>query len=168
MIEKMLEGASLIFDASASITVNNFVSGEAARRGIPYIWISATRGAWGGMVGRVDAVQQRGCWMCHLHHLGPNTIPLPATQPGDERAQPPGCSEPTFTGSHVDLSEVTLMGVRLALATLCRGTPGAYPDYPWDLAICDLRLPDGGLIPPTWRTYSIAPHPDCCGHEDMA
>lgn len=163
IIEEMLESADLILDASASIRLNHYLADVAAEREIPYVWLSTTNGGWGGLVGRIVPRKTEGCWMCHLYGLNDGSIAAPASKPSDEFVQPAGCLDPTFTGASFDIAEVTMMGMRLATATLSRDSEGGYPDFDWDLGVVSLRDPTGRPIPPHWQTYALDDHPDCCG-----
>ncbi|QTP54681.1 ThiF family adenylyltransferase [Billgrantia sulfidoxydans] len=163
ILQKMVGDADLILDASASIPLNQYLADMAAEQGIPYVWLSTTNGGWGGLVGRIVPEKTEGCWMCHLCGLNDQTIPLPMARPEDELVQPAGCMDPTFTGASFDIAEVSLMGVRLAVGTLCGNKDGTYPNPDWDLAIVDMRDEQGQHIPPQWRTYSLSAHHGCCG-----
>lgn len=163
LLDEMLEGADIVVDATASLRVNDFLSRLACERNLPYIWLSTTNGAWGGMVGRVRA-DSRACWMCHRHHMTEGgEIEPPVNKPGELDLQPAGCLDPTFTGTAFDANEVVLQAARLIASTLCSGTEGGYADYAWDIATVSLRTQDGRPIAPQWTTYRLEPHPDCCG-----
>jgi hypothetical protein len=99
------------------------------------------------------------CWMCMRHALyGSHKIELPPADPvGD--LQPPGCAEPTFTGSGFDAQEISLEAVRTVAGIL--GRPGGYPDGGWNLATLELRDEDGGRIPPRWTSLEIPCRPEC-------
>ncbi|MCI1189890.1 ThiF family adenylyltransferase [Hymenobacter sp. DH14] len=159
LMNDLLDGVSLLFDASAEIGINNFLSEEAKRRGIPYISLYATPGAWGGLVMRVVPGKTPGCWMC-LQYAKDNTIPIPRSDAhGDVQA--PGCGDITFTGASFDLQNVTLAAVRLAVSTLCAGTEGGYPDVSWDVGVVNFVDANHLPIPPTWETFPLSIHPDC-------
>lgn len=163
LLDEMLAGADIVVDATASLRVNDYLSRLAHERGVPYIWLSTTNGAWGGMVGRVRP-DAHACWMCHRHHMTEGgTIKPPAQKPGELDVQPAGCLDPTFTGTAFDANEVVLQAVRLVASTLCSSTEGGYPDYSWDIATVSLRTPEGQPVVPQWTTYRLEAHPDCCG-----
>jgi hypothetical protein len=77
--------------------------------------------------------------------------------------QPIGCFSPTFTGAGFDLDEVSLTAVRMATATLCRGTPGGYPDFDWDVGVVNLWS-NGRPIAPDWMMYRLERHQSCGNH----
>jgi molybdopterin/thiamine biosynthesis adenylyltransferase len=163
LLDEMLAGADIVVDATASLRVNDYLSRRAHERGLPYIWLSTTNGAWGGMVGRVRP-SGHTCWMCHRHHMTEGgAIEPPVQKPGELDVQPAGCLDPTFTGTAFDANEVVLQAVRLIASTLCSSTEGGYPDYSWDIATVSLRTPEGQPSVPQWTTYPLEPHPDCCG-----
>lgn len=160
---EMLAGADIVVDATASLRVNDYLSRLAHDRNVPYIWLSTTNGAWGGMVGRVRP-GAHACWMCHRHHMTEGgAIEPPVEKPGELDVQPAGCLDPTFTGTAFDANEVVLQAVRLVASTLCSGAEGGYPGYTWDIATVALRTQQGHPIVPQWTTYRLDPHPDCCG-----
>lgn len=160
VLEQLLEGASLLFDASAEVGVSHFLSEEAKRLRIPYVSIYATAGAWGGLVMRVVPGKTRGCWMCLQHAKMDGTIPVPVRDEAGE-IQAAGCGDLTFTGAGFDLQNVSLAGVRLAVATLCSGEEGGYPDMDWDVGVLSLADADGRPIAPTWTTHLLEAHPQC-------
>lgn len=163
LLDEMLAGVDIVVDATASLRVNDYLSRLAHQRSVPYVWLSTTNGAWGGMVGRVRPGTQ-ACWMCHRHHMTDEGAIRPPTQkPGEFDVQPAGCLDPTFTGTSFDANEVVLQAMRLIASTLCSGAEGGYPEYSWDIATVALRSPEGQPIVPQWTTYRLEPHPDCCG-----
>ena len=92
------------------------------------------------------------------------TIPLPPSLQQDE-VQAVGCGDPTFTGAGFDLVEVSLNAVRLAIATLCSGHQGGYPEADWDVLTIAFRDEDGRLVPTQTIGHILKKHPACpsCG-----
>jgi hypothetical protein len=162
ILENLLAGVDLVYDASAEIGLNHLLSDWSAARGVPYVCVSTTHGAWGGRLIRVrPGGQTAGCWMCHQWGANNGEIPVPPADPKGE-VQPAGCSDPTFTGSGFDVASIALAGVRLAVSTLAAGAAGAYPSIGWDVAIIHLRDVDGSLLAsPRWDTYQLDRHPEC-------
>ena len=161
VIPQLLE-TDLVYDATAAWEVNHAISDLAAERGIPYICISTTPGGWGGLVFRQRVGRERACWSCLQHYLTDDSIETPRAKPSGT-LQPAGCASLTFTGASFDGGTIALMGVRLALSTLCTGHAEGYPDVPWDCAVVQLRDQDGQVLAPSWRTYVIGRHPNCHG-----
>jgi molybdopterin/thiamine biosynthesis adenylyltransferase len=159
-LHELLDGASLLFDASAEVGVNHFLSQEAKRRGIPYISLYTTPGAWGGLVMRVVPGKTQGCWMCLQYAKDKAIIPVPKSDATGE-VQAPGCGDLTFTGASFDLQNVSLAAVRLAVSTLCADTPGGYPDVNWDVGVVSLVDDNHLSIPPTWQTFPLQADPQC-------
>ena len=125
VVAEILEGVSLIYDATAEVGVNHYLSDYARTHNIPYLCVSATMGGWGGFVCRVRP-NSEGCWMCFRHAENDGVI---STYPPHDEAgtvQPKGCSDPTFTGAGFDMAFVALTGVRVAISTLCEGHAGGY------------------------------------------
>lgn len=160
-LEQLLAGRDLIIDCTAELGVNHFLSELARVRGVHYILANATPGAWGGMVASFDG--QGSCWLCLRQALyGEQSLPLPPADPAGE-LQPPGCADPTFTGSSFDLAEVSLEAVRTA-AGLLSGDEG-YPRSDWQFAALRLRSDEGRRIPPVWESRLISPRENCaCRH----
>ncbi|MDP9364054.1 MAG: ThiF family adenylyltransferase [Chloroflexota bacterium] len=162
VLGEVLDGVDLVYDATAEEGVHPFLNRLCREAGIPYVGVSGTNGAWGGVVVRTRP--GAGCWHCFLAELDEGSIPSPTEAPGD-RVQPAGCASPTFTGAGFDLEPIALMGVRLAAATLAGAAPGGYPDAGWDVAIGDFRDGEGRPIPPRWQTFRLNKRPGCpaCG-----
>jgi hypothetical protein len=160
IMKQVTDGATLIYDATAEIGVQQFLSDCAAELGVPYIGVDATPGGWGGRVLSLVPDRTKGCWLCYRHSLWDKTIAEPPMHPNGE-IQPVGCSDPTFTGAGFDLLFVALMGVKIAVSTLCKGTTGAYPAAGWDVTTIALRGEDGSLIPPRFESHLLKVHPKC-------
>ena len=120
VIERFLEGADLIYDASADLNVNHLLSDLAKERQIPYLAISTTYGAWGGQIVRIVPGKTDGCWSCYRHALANKDIPFAQSDPAGQ-IQPGGCGTPTYTGASFDAQEIALAGVRLSVSTLTAG-----------------------------------------------
>lgn len=168
LMAELLDGASLVYDATAELGVQHLLSDLCLDAGLPYVGIAGRYGGWGGHVVRIlpDRVlaREQGCWMCFCHALMDGTIPEPPYDPAGE-VQPVGCADPTFTGSGFDLQQVVLAGVRCVASTLCQCVEGGYPPQDWDVLTLALRDGDGRQIPPTYTPHHLAPHPQCsrCG-----
>ena len=161
VLEEMLDGADLIFDATAEPGIHHLLCDLAWKQGIPYITAHTTPGAAGGLVARLDPRRPSGCWLCLQQALyETRTIKEP---PFDEtgNVQPLGCGDPTFTGASFDVVEVTLEALRMAAGTLCTGAAGGYPESAWDVAVLTLRDAAGNRIPPQWKTDDLPPCPEC-------
>lgn len=158
--EELLAGASLLYDASAEWGVHHYLSQQARAHNVPYVMVAARQGGWGGVILRDLPEPGQGCWGCYCHHLAEGSIDEPPFDPVGT-VQPVGCADPTFTGANFDIMQVALGGVRLAIATLCRGAPGGYPDFDWDVAVISLRERSGNPVAPHWRTYRLRQHVQC-------
>lgn len=160
-LDQFFEGLSLVVDATTEFGVHHLLSIEATKRNIPYICLYATTGAFGGSVMR-QRPGETGCWSCFTHMEDDGKLPPlnEDTSPG-ANIQPPGCGDVTFTGANVDLQQISLAAVRLAISTLCIGEANGYPDTGWDIARINLFEKDGTLIVPQWQTYTLPVHPLC-------
>lgn len=155
-----------VVDAAASNEVSYYLSAESRARALPHVWLYATNGAWGGFVGVADARRDAPCWLCHMLYLDDGTIPKLPAAPDTAGIHPPQCLDPTFTGSQVDLMEVSLMAARL-VADRVRTARGVQPahDYSWSFATLALRGDDGRRIPPVWTTHELIRHASCPYHQ---
>ncbi len=162
LIAEMTDGADLVYDSTAEMGVQNFLTDYAWIRKIPYIGLSGTLGGWGGKVFCLRPWDGNGCWYCYRFACEDGSITEPPSAPNEQGTiQPTGCADPTFTGAGFDMLHVAIMGVRMAVSTLCRDTSNAYPAADWDVVHIRLRNEDGSLIPPSFDKYKIKPHPKC-------
>ena len=160
VLESALDNIDLIFDATAEIGVQYLLSDLATELNIPYICLSTTSGAWGGMLVRIRPKVTEGCWRCFMYYLDDQSIPTPAEDPTG-MLQPVGCADTTFTGSGFDTSIIALSGVRLVVSTLTSGQEKCYPAFNWDVAVVNFRDDQGDAIVPSWKTFALKKHPSC-------
>ncbi len=160
LVRVITRDCHLIYDTTAEIGVQHFLSDLARTLRIPYISATATYGGWGGTIVRIRPGRTEGCWMCYRHAEEDGTLPK---APGNEAdvIQPLGCGDPTTTGAGFDMAEVALMGVRLAASTLCDGVASAYPRANWDLATIAYRQDKAGPLMPQIETFQIRRHSEC-------
>lgn len=162
--EFLFRKVDCLVDATASERSMHLLSDQARRLHIPYVWMHATNGGWGGLVGRQTGNPQDLCWHCHLLYLNDPAIipPLPAA-PESDSVQPAGCMDPTFIGAQVDMTEVSLEGARVVLYQLS-GVALADGSSAWNLATLHLRDAKGRRHPPRWTCYNLPPHAQCPNH----
>jgi hypothetical protein len=160
ILDRLLEGADLVYDATAEQGVNLLLCDLAMARNIPYVTASSRSGGWGGNVVRVRADGSGGCYCCYLHALHDHLIPGPPYDPIGDGLQPVGCGDVTFKAAGFDVEEVAIAGVRMAISTLCEGSPGGYPAMTKDVGILSLRE-EGVAIFPHWDVFSLQKHPEC-------
>lgn len=98
VLDQILSGMDLVVDATAEIGVQLALSQICSQRGIPYVLVSATPGAWGGTVAHFLPESEFGCALCWAWERRTNDQLNPAADP-DGTFQPGGCADPTFTGS---------------------------------------------------------------------
>lgn len=160
LLDRFLDDVDLLFDASAEIGVQQLLSDLARARGIPYVCVTSTHGAWGGLVARIDPDRDSPCWMCLQLALRDRTIPPPPADPSG-LVQPAGCASPTFTGAGFELSHVVASGVRTAVGLLV-GDGG----FSWkpDVTVVVLRDDSGTPVNPQYRTCRLVRHPECRQH----
>lgn len=160
VLRTMTEGASLILDATAEIGAQHVLSEHARQARIAYLGVAGTYGGWGGKVFRILPERTPGCWLCYRHACRDGTISDPPSDPRGS-IQPLGCADPTFTGAGLDMAQVALYGVRVAVSTLCRESAEGYPDMDWDVTHLKFRDEAGQLIAPIYETHALAKHPRC-------
>ena len=161
----IFKGTDCVVDASASLRVMQYLSDTARARGVPYVWLYAGNGGWGGLVGRTGNAGNELCWGCHMHYLSNVGFDQLPAAPEADVVQPPGCAHATFVGSQVDMEEVALMGVRLALdEILVRVRSRTDRAYTWNFAMVRLRDAHGEPMLPVWTPYSLPPHDHCPNH----
>ena len=162
LLEKVIEGADLVFDSTAEPGVNYFLSELAKERGVPYVVVSATEGGWGGYVARVQPGADEPCWRCLMHHFedDPSLLPPSDPDPATRSVWPAGCTDPTFTGAGFDVSTMAYAAVRLSVATLTAGLEGAYPPANWNYGRYSFRNGDWAL-PGTGEAMTLHRHPRC-------
>lgn len=157
------DGASLLVDATAEDDVSRVVSAYGDRLGIPQVYLWSVD-AFGGVVVRV-VPGKTGCFHCAQLHLSSEFGTIEGTpfaeQSERRRVQPLGCADSTFTGDAPSLTPLADHAARVAFGILCAGAAGGYPVYRDDLFVLKLREPDGSLVTPQWRSYSLSPHPKC-------
>ena len=158
-----LFSTDLLLECTAEVGISLLLADAAAENQVPYICASATPGGWGGLVFRQLPGAEQACWSCLRHAMTDGIVPSP---PQDKQGnlQPVGCANPTFTGAGADVEQVSLMAVRMALSTLCRGAVNGYPDISWNVAVLSLRSETGVLLAPQWNTMTVRRHPECRNH----
>jgi hypothetical protein len=158
LVQQLISKADLVIDASAAHRVSHYLSDQCWYLRKPYLWLTATPGSAGGVVGRVFPGSS-SCWHCFQRAMAEGRIRLPQDG-GTTDVQPGGCSQPTYIGAGLDSDEVPLLASRLAVATLCRGVPEAYSDFDWNGAVVDVAR-NGNPVAPEWTTYTWAARADC-------
>jgi molybdopterin/thiamine biosynthesis adenylyltransferase len=156
VLDRLLDGADLLVDATAEFGIHYLLSEEARIRGIPFLEVATRNGAWGGIVARIP---RERCWLCYQSLLGDLRTMDPPVMPAADPApfrQPLGCADPTFTGAGFDVAEFSLVAARLAASTLLGERD--YQSTPWDVGVISLRTDDGR---PTWNTYRLETHSKC-------
>lgn len=160
VLNAMCSDASLIYDATAEVGVQRFLSELAATLELPYVCLDGAYGGWGGKILSVIPGRTEGCWSCYRWALHEGVIPYPPSDPAGE-IQPLGCGEVTFTGAGFDMAQIALTAVRTAVSTLCGGREDAYPATNWDVMTVAFRNEEGKVVPPRFQEYLLRKHPQC-------
>lgn len=71
--------ADLVIDATADPAATTYLAALRQARGMPFLHLSATGGAWGGQV--FLSTSTRGCWACLQHHRADERLPVPVAAP---------------------------------------------------------------------------------------
>jgi len=171
LLARLMDGADLVYDCTAEVGVQHFLTDYAWECGITYIGVAGTRGGWGGKVFRIRPTADSACFFCYrlACEQDEGISEPPAAPAATGQIQPTGCADHTFTGAGFDMLQVALMGVRMAVSTLCEEADHAYPAVTWDAVHIGFRNQAGELIPPTYETYRIKPQPSCwrCGGKSV-
>lgn len=153
MAARLLDGADLAIDASASYGATTLLYDYCKARELPLISLYATPPVIGGVVARYDAAG--GCPVClEYHHAEKTIVPPLGTGESGELIQPPSCAERTFSGGSYDLTELSLAAFRLALSTVSSGETAAVVET------LSLRSSDDRVLP-SWTVDQLAPHTKC-------
>src|SRR6266545_171788 len=83
VIAAMTDGVSAIYDSSAEVGVNRFLSDVAQSLKIPYILVAGTPGGWGGEVLRISPGMTLGCWYCYQFWWSEHAYGDLVGRPGD-------------------------------------------------------------------------------------
>ena len=161
LLDRALDGAYAVVDATGEASVHHLLSHAARDRGLPYVYAHTTFGAWGGFVARVGATG--ACYWCVEHHLADGTLREPPSAGRAGAVQVTGCRDETFTGASFDAARVAQPAAQLVVSTLCEGEEGGYPAVPWDAATLTLRDPSGAIVPPAWDVARLTVHDRCSG-----
>lgn len=160
VLERVLEGVDLVYDALAETGLQYLLSDLARQRGIPYLALEATQGGVGGTIARLTNNGGGPCWGCLQMAIGRGEIPKPPEDAAGS-VQPEGCQRVTYVGAHFDLQEIALQGVRMAVATLMNKYDPEYGDFPWDVGVLSLRDAKGVRTEPRWSVHTLAKRNDC-------
>lgn len=161
-LEKVLRGADLLIDASASHGINRLLWDHCQRIELPLVRLGATPNVTGGTV--VLHTPDGGCPVCLQYHReeAHPSIPSPPGADSVDLIQPPGCGERTFRGAGYDLQELSLQAIRVAVGAL------SVDKTKLESMVYTLTMRDscGAIIPPAWETSAFPPHSQCpCMHE---
>lgn len=159
LLDRFLDGADLLVDATAEDGIQHLLATLAHERGLPQIYAWATEGAFGGVVARV-VPGQSGCWLCLRHLINDGMIKPPFEATGT--VQPRGCATPTFTGESFNLAPISAQATRVAARLLTE----TEPDIGNDVTVLALTEDDGTPLPaPRWDVFALDSRINCsvCG-----
>ena len=118
-----LAAADLIVAATGSHGINRWLNQVACEDRVSALYVSVTNGAWSGEIVRVGPTD--ACWVCWNRQYEDQP---PPGAPADA-IYPPGCDQPSFTGSSFDTGIVANLASAVAAQTLL-GDRFQLPAYP--------------------------------------
>jgi molybdopterin/thiamine biosynthesis adenylyltransferase len=108
-----ISSSDLVVDTTGSHGVSRWLNERVFLLGVPAVFVSVTNGAWAGEIVRV-VPSQTACWLCWNSQYGDDTPPGEPTR----GVFPPGCGQPSFTGSTFETGMVANLATSLITATL--------------------------------------------------
>ncbi len=159
LLDRFLDGADLLLDATAEDGIQYLLATLAHERGLPQLYAWGTEGAFGGVVARV-VPGKSGCWLCLRHLINDGKIKPPFEETGN--VQPRGCATPTFTGESFNLAPISAQATRVAARLLTEEEP----DIGNDVMVLALTEDDGTPLPaPRWDVITLESRANCsvCG-----
>ncbi|MCL5960455.1 MAG: ThiF family adenylyltransferase, partial [Chloroflexi bacterium] len=160
-----LHGFDLIIDATADGGTTRFLNRFSLQSGIPLIAASVTEGGWGGEVVRsIPGVT--GCYECYLWSVKDGSVPKPSQNPKQTQVFTRGCGFPTFVGTGFDALALAADAARLAVQTLLRDEPDAYPNAPNDVLVRHNRSA-GNTDHPQYESARLPIHHRCAWHQSI-
>jgi molybdopterin/thiamine biosynthesis adenylyltransferase len=154
LIERMIDGADVVVDATAELAVQQLLGDLAGEASIPQVFLWGTEGAFGGVVARV-VPGQTGCWFCLQLGFEDESIPTPPLE-ATGTTQPRGCGTRTFTGENFNLMPIVAQAALTTVGTLLGTRPIGQ-----DVLVMSLRDDDEPGCAPMWSSYPLRPHPKC-------
>jgi molybdopterin/thiamine biosynthesis adenylyltransferase len=117
-LTEMIKSSDLVVETTGAHAVSRLINDRCFVIGTPAVFVSVTNGAWAGEVVRVIP-GETACWLCW------NVKYRDTPPPGEPTTGvfPPGCGQPSFTGSTFDTGIVANLGVSVVVQTLLRQTP---------------------------------------------
>lgn len=157
VLEKTVDVADVVIDATASHGVNRVLWDRCQRTGRPLVRLGATPSVAGGTVAL--HLPGGGCPVCIDCARDAGDIDQPDGADAGVDLQPPGCGEATFSGADYDLKELSLQAIRAVIGHLSNGQPRS--------RIFTLSLRDqAGTRVPEWSLSWLDRHPTCpCLHD---
>ncbi|RWI85436.1 MAG: hypothetical protein EOR22_31075 [Mesorhizobium sp.] len=155
LFAKILGGADLIVDATASSGISRLLAARCRTAGKPLVSVFGTLSLKGGVVAGYHPMS--GCPTCRefLYQKNPE-MKAPGSGDMSGLLQPAGCAEATFTGSSYDLKELSLEAIRMIVDVLTD------PDSFHSSVLHTLSLYDGRKRqPPIWRVDQLPAQEEC-------
>lgn len=150
-----IKRCDIVIDASASFGVQSYLHRLCTELSKPMISVYGSTNLQGGAV--VLFAPNNACPNCLEYHWHEKSLPSPMGM-GDESvlAQPVGCADRTFTGSSVDLGELSLQAIRACVKALDTGLDKSV------FQILTFEEDQFGCRLPKWDSYELVPHSQCC------
>jgi len=126
-LTEIIKSSDLIIETTGMHGVSRFINDRCFTMVIPAVFVSVTNGAWSGEIVRVIP-GQTACWLCWNSQYGDS----PPAGESTIGVFPPGCGQPSFTGSTYDAGMVANLAVSVVVQTLLRestAVPQVAGDY---------------------------------------
>jgi len=114
----LLNESDIVVDATGGHAVSHYLNDVCYEAKLPVVYASVTNGAWSGEV--VTSVPRNTpCWVCWNEQYCDDHPPAAPRDSGE--VFPPGCDQPTFTGTAYDLGFVANLATDRIVQVLLHG-----------------------------------------------
>lgn len=156
-VSRNLSDVDLVICCIGHTPNERYINDLTRRLAIPTIYAYASAGAISGRVFSVTGTE-KGCYHCHQYAIGDNKV-APLRQPPEVTTfYDEGCASPTFLGSGVDTSSISLLTSRHALELLLKDSSASIEDASYNHLVWYAQ---NGAGNPMVYTYDVEPHPSC-------
>lgn len=152
---KEVIASDIVVDATGSHSVSHFLNDLSFELARPVVYASVTNGAWGGDVVSV-VPKTTACWLCWNEQYG-DTHPATAPRTLGE-VFPPGCDQPTFTGTNYEIGFVVNLATDQIVERLLGNCDPLRSYLRWQG-----RTQDGPKFNTEFLSVNRRPNCYCCG-----
>ncbi|PGK52235.1 hypothetical protein CN918_31075 [Priestia megaterium] len=156
-VTQSLKGVDLVICCIGHTPNERYINDLTRRLEIPTIYAYASAGAISGRIFSVKG-SGNGCYHCHQYAIGGNKVPS-LRQPSEVTTfYDEGCASPTFLGSGIDTSSISLLASRHALQLLLKDSSASIEEANYNHLVWYAQ---DGLGNPQVFTENVKPHPSC-------